>query len=192
MKYVRSFSMLMLLFSCLVKASNEPRVSDLIKVSLAGTQIEVFPNRIEIIVSDPHKAMLETQEATSRMLECFLSTPGTVYSYQKPEQWAERNGFGFIPRVGDTVYTFYLDSATDIDEFAQEYKLVEYASEKDGEGDTNRLYVANPGFYVQLLVVETRFSCPMHPRILSKNSGTCPVCGMDLIQIKVTSQTASE
>lgn len=28
------------------------------------------------------------------------------------------------------------------------------------------------------------YSCPMHEHVLSDKPGTCPICGMDLVQVK--------
>ncbi|MCB2081801.1 MAG: hypothetical protein H6908_03200 [Hyphomicrobiales bacterium] len=30
----------------------------------------------------------------------------------------------------------------------------------------------------------TRYTCPMHPQIISDEPGTCPICGMDLVPLE--------
>lgn len=35
-----------------------------------------------------------------------------------------------------------------------------------------------------LLPAETNYTCPMHPHYISEHPGTCPICGMDLIEIE--------
>ncbi|MFT5698574.1 MAG: Cu(I)/Ag(I) efflux system membrane fusion protein [Desulforhopalus sp.] len=55
----------------------------------------------------------------------------------------------------------------------------------------NRFFV--PLLLLPLLIVllwaplyadETRYTCPMHPHYISDTSGSCPICGMDLVAIQ--------
>lgn len=61
----------------------------------------------------------------------------------------------------------------------------------------NRARKLKPGMYVSAVIrarlladgepaptgVEGRWSCPMHPHILQAHAGSCPICGMTLVQI---------
>src|SRR5688572_2041993 len=34
---------------------------------------------------------------------------------------------------------------------------------------------------------EIEYTCPMHPQVMQKEPGVCPVCGMDLVKVKSNS-----
>lgn len=33
-------------------------------------------------------------------------------------------------------------------------------------------------------VAKVQYTCPMHPEIITDKPGTCPICGMDLVEKK--------
>lgn len=37
---------------------------------------------------------------------------------------------------------------------------------------------------------ETKYTCPMHPHYISDTSGTCPICGMDLVELEAGASDA--
>jgi Cu(I)/Ag(I) efflux system membrane fusion protein len=39
-------------------------------------------------------------------------------------------------------------------------------------------------FLVPLHADDTKYTCPMHPHYISETSGSCPICGMDLVPIQ--------
>ena len=41
------------------------------------------------------------------------------------------------------------------------------------------------------VVVNTTYTCPMHPQIVQAKQGTCPICGMDLVVFDRTNKDKS-
>ena len=39
-------------------------------------------------------------------------------------------------------------------------------------------------FPLTVLAKEVKYTCPMHPQIISDHEGTCPICGMDLVPMQ--------
>jgi uncharacterized Zn finger protein (UPF0148 family) len=37
-----------------------------------------------------------------------------------------------------------------------------------------------------------KYTCPMHPQIISDHEGSCPICGMDLVPIQSNDESAHE
>lgn len=70
----------------------------------------------------------------------------------------------------------------------------------------NRDHALKPGMFMSATIkaklstagqaaasgVEGKYTCPMHPQVLSQVAGECPVCGMDLQQIPKASEVAAE
>ena len=40
--------------------------------------------------------------------------------------------------------------------------------------------------HAQHLEATTKYTCPMHPQIIQDKPGTCPICGMDLVKMDIT------
>lgn len=84
---------------------------------------------------------------------------------------------------GETVVTsgqFLLDSESQLQEAVQKLQEARLQSkgEADAEGSDSR---AGAGFGSG---GESYWTCPMHPQIIEQDPGTCPICGMDLVEKK--------
>jgi len=42
------------------------------------------------------------------------------------------------------------------------------------------------------LAEETKYTCPMHPQIISDHEGSCPICGMDLVPLQSHDESEHE
>lgn len=45
---------------------------------------------------------------------------------------------------------------------------------------------------VQTDSVKAKYTCPMHPEVISDTAGKCPKCGMALVQKKITTEKAKK
>ena len=62
---------------------------------------------------------------------------------------------------------------------------------------TDKAKINKPKKQVQTLSkpqteLQTQYTCPMHPEVISKKPGKCPKCGMDLVETENKSQNSSE
>jgi hypothetical protein len=39
--------------------------------------------------------------------------------------------------------------------------------------------------------ISKQYTCPMHPQVVQDNPGTCPMCGMDLVEVAKSENTVS-
>ena len=39
--------------------------------------------------------------------------------------------------------------------------------------------------------ISKQYTCPMHPQVIQDKSGTCPMCGMDLVEVTKSENTSS-
>ena len=44
--------------------------------------------------------------------------------------------------------------------------------------------VENTCPYLKLAVAKQKYTCPMHPEVISDKQGKCPKCGMNLVPVK--------
>jgi hypothetical protein len=165
-------------------ASEEPRVENLITVTLMGTDIDQFPHYIHVFANDPKAA---AQESTARInsrdhafMNMFMAQGGRAFGYYKPEDW-HYEGIDLIPVVGDVIYIFRFSDASSMKSFSKKYELKQIQKGKDSK---LCLYKASEHYYVITEVATSIYTCSMHPKIKSPKPGKCPICFMDLIELQ--------
>lgn len=164
-------------------AGSEPRVENLIVVTLRGTQIDKVPHHMDIFVAEPQGAARGTREAMLTAREANLATilmscDGRHFMYRTLVQWPYAQ-LKHAPKLGDVVYAFRFRNAEAAESFVRKYGLTLITKSSDNQ---LRLYGADPQYYVVAEIIGTVYKCMMHPQIEKPEPGKCPLCSMDLVK----------
>jgi rubrerythrin len=89
---------------------------------------------------------------------------------------------------GERVVTsgqFLLDSESQLQEAVQKLLATRlHAEEKRVKTQTRSSALPKQAEHGSDAAVETYWTCGMHPQIVQEEPGTCPICGMDLVEKK--------
>jgi hypothetical protein len=144
----------------------------LLEIKVKGTNIDRFPNYVEVITSNPRGAAATLYAAGGRNLEkdTRFNERFTVFHhevlhifYTVDDYKTMLHGHSF--KDGDVVYKYFLDSEADEKDFVKRYGL-ETTTPDARLGDLPvALYSTTPGFYVSFLVNLDLFSdtSTIHP-----------------------------
>ena len=163
---------------------NSTSEDDLVSVNVRGTDIDVPPNTIDVIVADPPSAVDDLLKRGARRNEDIAHSVyfrGILHLFFTPMDMNSRVA-GHVYEEGDVVFYFFLETEKAKEAFVKRYSLKEYTTLTENKPTT--LYVADPRHYVALLVKGHFYTCPMHPHVSLEKEGKCPVDGMDLIHME--------
>ena len=165
--------------------------ADLVTVTVKGTSIKMLPTYVDIIVDDPKgqaasmvkRGAVLTEIKKHHDIVTITTLNKVSFHFFKSEDYNSTiKGHGF--RVGDVVYAFTLRSPDEVAEFTKRHNLKLLRRIASQDDSLLLLYRASPGYYVICLVPVRRFNCSMHPQIIGKTEGKCPICAMNLMPVE--------
>lgn len=157
---------------------------DFVSVNVRGTDIDVPPNTIDVIVADPPSAVDDLLKRGARRNEGIPHSvyfQGILHLFFTPKDMNHRVA-GHVYEEGDVVYYFFLETAIAKQAFVKRYSLKEYTTLTESTPTT--FYVADPRHYIALLVKGNFYTCSMHPHVSLKIEGKCPIDGMNLVPVE--------
>ncbi len=159
---------------------------DLVTIRVKGTNIDLLPEVVNVMVSDPVPAaqqLVAKGGSANKGWPHYVFYKSVLYIFEQPNSWKTQGTHKF--KDGDVLYTYHAESDAERKAFAKKYKLKAYDQLAEREGSAPLLYLASPGHYVIILVKQTAYTCSMHPGIIKSVDGKCPLCGMDLVAVGV-------
>jgi hypothetical protein len=125
------------------------------KITVRGTNIDRFPNFVEIITSDPRGEAAELFAAGGRNLSehSLAKNRFTVFHHEVIHIFHTIDDYenllrGHSFKDGDVVYKYWLDSEADAEKFAKRYNLQVVTRDTRLGNLPIVLYSTAPGFYV--------------------------------------------
>lgn len=125
------------------------------KITVRGTNIDRFPNFVEVITSNPRGAAAKLFAAGGRTLSehPLAKNRYTVFHHEVLHIFHtiddyERTLRGHSFKDGDVVYKYFLDTEADAESFAKRYGLQVVTPDARLVNLPVVLYSATPGFYV--------------------------------------------
>ena len=157
----------------------------LVTVTVQGTRINRLPKFVNILVAKPDEEAARLVRKGGKANPEFpvvVSSQDVDYVFTNPKEWKTQGERAF--NDGDVIYTYYAESKQESDSFVERYGLKPWDKlvEKDG---ASSVYLASPGYYVMVQTPQIVYACGMHPKTQATEAGHCPICGMDLVKMKV-------
>lgn len=169
-------------------------IDSLITVTVRGTEVDVFPQDVDVIVDNPEDAVRQALKlgATKPVKDALMVVyMGVNYQFFKPDAWNQRSS-NIKLKDGDVIYYFHLESAKDVSGFVRRYGLTkEVGFMARGNGSKTSLFETTRGFYVCALTATTMYHCSVcetfdaNATTKKQTPGPCSKCGLPLMEIKV-------
>lgn len=128
---------------------------ELIEIKVKGTNIDRFPDYVEVVTVDPRRAAAELYANGGRNLEedtrgngRFRVIHHDVLHIFHPMSSCKTVLKGHSFKDGDILYKYFLNSEADEKNFVKKYDLQAVTSETQLGRSPVTLYSSNPGFYV--------------------------------------------
>ena len=179
--------------SCIedLKTPTNVEPQDWVDIRVMGTSIQRLPENVRVITGSPDEEANKLIELGGERYN-WVAPDGEIhdtavffqrriYAFMNPETWNQVTQ-GYEHEVHDVIYSFRARSTEERQKFVRKYNLTEVADVEVRGEHSVPLYRASPGYYVNIyVVVETFFTCGMHPHIRKDAPGDCPLCDMKLI-----------
>lgn len=137
------------------QADEDIDITTLLQFKVLGTSIDVMPDHIHIIVSNPRvqtERCLKNRRIFETNLPNTVKMYGTLVSFHKPSEYpkAVDNIELTNDAVGDVMYTFLLESEEEKVSFIEKYKLSTHITRLGKSGRKYKEYISEPGYYIAL------------------------------------------
>ncbi len=178
---------------CLTIATTKPNNTpphDLVRIAVKGTAIDVFPDAVQVVVKDPDTAAKRLEEKGGERLPMeangaiVVAHKKVAYYFGTPKIFNQVN-LDYKFALGDVIYIFCRESAEEVTSFVIKYKLTKHDTITMNDNIRRDVYVGEPGYYVRFPVLDTCYTCPLHPQPIVNEPGTCPECGTELAKVRM-------
>ncbi len=168
-------------------SARSSRVEGLIEVKVRGTQVDITPDYVNLIVDNPkleRRAAIDAGASPCgpREFDTGVSFRRVIYGFSAPDSW--KNLRGFQLKAGDVIYTFNVESAEERASLLKRAKLTKKAGVLQyNDGSASQVMFTSKGYYVIVMApAPAVYECSMHPEISQAKPGQCSKCHMVLIE----------
>jgi hypothetical protein len=192
-------SILGVLSAAKIAKSANPIDEDYVIVRARGTRLNIVPNAVIILTSDPggaakrfvenrkDEAVELNRKTDAQKAARVVGFHGIEYRFVEPKVLNDSLR-GAKVSDGDVVYVYECDSQKQKESRVDKYKLKVCADVIENGAETAKLYEASPKHFVLLVVRTSKYTCPIHSDVLLESAGKCPKCGLPLGPVEIRSR----